>query len=37
MGSIGDKHESAIKEAESDARKRALDAIWRSIWPVFIR
>ena len=24
MGSIGEKHESAIKEAESDARKRAL-------------
>ena len=24
MGGIGDKHESAIKEAESDARKRAL-------------
>jgi DNA repair and recombination protein RAD52 len=24
MGSIGDKHESAIKEAESDARKRCL-------------
>ncbi len=24
MGGVGDKHESAIKEAESDARKRAL-------------
>ena len=24
MGSIGDKYESAVKEAESDARKRAL-------------
>ena len=24
MGSIGDKNESAVKEAESDARKRAL-------------
>jgi len=24
MGGVGDKHESAVKEAESDARKRAL-------------
>ena len=29
---LGDKHESAVKEAESDARKRAFHAVWFSVW-----
>ena len=33
---IGINHESAIKEAETDAKKTCIDEFWKSIWPVFI-